>query len=382
MRKHKQKFKTLIIGKSTIFKSLIILLAIASSIPTYKYMKNFTFLSPEQLLRLSVCAIEHILPNANTSYTLEKFNFIKLVATKASGFDVFVEKQPQLYSNKEQAVSVSYTSVSEDTLPKPSLPPVETGNIKEKNINSYTSVAIDNKTGYNINVDELLNSPLQIKNTPDSPLVLIVHTHTTESYTPSETYNYTPQANWRTCDENFNMIRVGNKFAEILSSKGVNVIHDKSINDYPSYNGSYSKTLGIINTYLKKYPSIQIVIDIHRDSITAKDGTRYKVSTEIDKKRTAQIMIVMGTDEGGLSHPNWSENLKLGLKLQSKLNSTYNNIARPLSIRKERFNTHATNGSMIIEIGTDANTLDEALLCAEYSANVFADVINSHIKKD
>lgn len=385
MNHSKRRFKAIIIEKNTIIKSASGLLTLVVAFSSFKYIGKSFSLHPEQIYRFAGYSVESILPHANSDNTFEKFGFIRQAAVKASGLELFIEKRTSsLNTDPYFTAPVSlYTPLSEDDFKQNTQTntPIDTSNIKEKEINtSYGFVSIDNKTNFNIDTNALLTAPLSLKNTPGEPLVLIVHTHTTESYTPTEAYNYTPQSNWRTTDENFNMIRVGNKFAEGLSNAGINVIHDKSINDYPSYNGSYTKTLGVINSYLEKYPSIQIVIDIHRDSMTASDGTRYKVSTDIDGKKTAQIMIVMGSSEGGLSHPNWQENLKLGLKLQSRLNTSYNNIARPLSIRKERFNTHATKGSMIIEIGTDANTMDEALLCAEYSSKVFADVINSEIK--
>ncbi len=379
MKSHKRRFKAFIIEKTTILKFLLLILAICVLVSTYKYIKPFITISHESFFNFSIFSIESTLPDTKNQGTFERIGFIKLVAAKASGLDFFDSRQ----SAPIQSLStpIPYTPVTASELKESYTAPIDVGNIKEKENNfSYNSVAVDNKTSFNIDIDNLLNAPLSIKNSENSPLVLVVHTHTTESYTPSEAYNYTPQSNWRTLDTNFNMIRVGEKFSETLSNCGINVLHDKSINDYPSYNGSYKKTLQIIEDYIKKYPSIQIVVDIHRDSITAADGTRYKVSTEVSNAKAAQVLLIVGTSEGGLSHPNWRENLKLGLKLQSKLNSTYSNIARPLSIRKERFNTHATIGSMLLEIGTDANTLDEALLSAEYSAKAFADVIKSEIK--
>ncbi|MBQ4160120.1 MAG: stage II sporulation protein P [Clostridia bacterium] len=237
-------------------------------------------------------------------------------------------------------------------------------------------IFVDNATSYDINIAQLLSEPLQLKTSADVPRVLIVHTHTTESYTPEGQDYYAPSDSTRTQDKTQNVVRVGEEIARTLTEKGINVLHDTTINDYPSYNGSYTKTLGIIEWYLERYPSIQIVLDIHRDGMTRSDGTKLKVTADIHGEKAAQVMLVIGTNEGGLTHENWRENLKLGLRVQDKLTSLYPKLARPLNLRKERFNQHATPGSMIVEVGTDGNTLAEAITAGKYFATAFAEVLH------
>ncbi len=255
-------------------------------------------------------------------------------------------------------------------------PIVETSSIIGSTTNTGENKAIylNNETSFDIDINALLSEPLSIKK-KDGPFVLIVHTHTTESYTPPDQNSYSPDESTRTQDTNYNVVRVGEIMAHELEAAGIETIHDKTINDYPSYSGSYKKTLGIIESYLKKYPSIQVVLDVHRDGMTKNDGTKMKVCADINGEKASQVMVLCGSSEGGLKHENWKENLKLGLRIQDALTKNYPGLARPLHFVKERYNQHATKGSMILEVGTDGNTLDEALVCAKYTARAIADVL-------
>ncbi len=234
---------------------------------------------------------------------------------------------------------------------------------------------INNHTGFDVNIAQVLKSPLSVKPEKGKPLVLIVHTHTTESYTPPGQDYYTSGDSTRTQDKSKSVVKVGDELAAQLKNAGINVIHDTTINDYPSYSGSYKKTLGIIEGYLKKYPSIQMVIDVHRDGMSKDDGTKLKVCTDINGEKAAQVMLVMGTSEGGLKHDNWMENLKLGMRIQDRITRDYPHLARPLDLVKERYNQHATPGSMILEVGTDGNTLAEACAAAKYAGRAIGAVL-------
>lgn len=238
------------------------------------------------------------------------------------------------------------------------------------------AIYIDNDTGYDVDIANLLNSPPDIQNSSNAPTVLIVHTHTTESYTPEGQSSYNAAETTRTRDKTKNVVRVGEEIARTLTDAGINVLHDTTINDYPSYNGSYTKTLGIIEWYLAHYPSIQVVLDVHRDAMSKTDGTKFKTTAEVGGEKTAQVMLVVGTNEGGLLHENWQENLKFGLHVQDKLTTLYPNLARPINLRKERFNQHATPGSVIVEVGTDGNTLSEACRAGRLFATALAAVLN------
>lgn len=225
---------------------------------------------------------------------------------------------------------------------------------------SADALSISNQSGKSVDTQKLLKTELNLSLT-DEPTVLIVHTHTTESYTPSQLYNYIPTETCRTTDESFNMVAIGKIIAQRLGEKGVNVIHDKTVNDKPSYSASYAKSLKLVESYIKKYPSIKIVIDVHRDAI----GDNTKTLTSFDAQ-ASQVMLVIGTNGSGLTHPDWETNLAFALKLQNEMNSLYPSLARPINLRKERFNQHTAPFAFILEVGTNGNTLEEAKKGAEY----------------
>lgn len=236
---------------------------------------------------------------------------------------------------------------------------------EEKGYKSINGIYINNQTKKSVDISALLNKDLDIS-LSDSPSVLILHTHTTESYTPSASYNYTPTETDRTTDLNYNTVAVGDVIYQKLTEQGINVIHDKTINDQ-SYSKSYSNSLKLAKSYIEKYPSIQIIIDVHRDAIITKDGVKLRPVTKFDPS-CAQMMLVIGTNESGLDHSDWQTNLSFALKLQHKMNSLYPSLARPINLRRERFNQHTAPYAFILEAGTNGNTLDEAKKGAELFA--------------
>ncbi|MBR5535661.1 MAG: stage II sporulation protein P [Clostridia bacterium] len=245
---------------------------------------------------------------------------------------------------------------------------------EEKGYKSIDGIYINNETKKNFDIQALLNKKLDLS-ISDSPSVLIVHTHTTESYTPSEKYNYIPTETDRTTDLNFNMASVGDVIYQTLTENGINTIHDKAINDHPSYSGSYAKSLKLVKSYMEKYPSIKIVIDVHRDAIVTASGTKMRPLASLDPP-CAQVMMVVGTNDSGLEHPHWQDNLSFALKLQHKMNSLYPSLARPVNLRRERFNHHLAPYAFILEVGTNGNTLDEA----QEGARLFAESLLSLLK--
>mgnify|MGYP002442402645 FL=1 len=173
------------------------------------------------------------------------------------------------------------------------------------------------------------------------------------------------------------MVSVGNIVADKLNAAGITTLHDTTEHDYPKYTGSYSRAAKTINGYLKKYPSIKIVLDLHRDA-AANGNDKIKLTTEIGGKRAAQVMLVMGSQSGSQTHfPNWKENLKLALRLQQTLENKYPTLARPLSLTSSGYNESLTKGSLLIEFGTDANTVEEAHYSAGLVGNALADLLNN-----
>ena len=205
----------------------------------------------------------------------------------------------------------------------------------------------------------------------EGPQVLIIHTHSCESYTPSEGYEYEVSGDFRTLDKSASVIAVGDRLAAELEARGVGVIHDTSYNDYPSYNSSYAVAREKIQGYLAEHPSIRIVIDLHRDAMEVP----VREATELDGQAVAKLMLVVGTDEGGLYHPDWARNLSCALKLQALTNRSAPGLCKDLSFRRERFNGDLCPGEMIVEVGSTGNTLPEALAAAPYLARSIAELL-------
>ena len=227
---------------------------------------------------------------------------------------------------------------------------------------------LDNETDYDPDLADLVARPLRWDLTQDQPTVLILHTHGTESYTPAPGEDYSESGDYRTLDEGYNMISIGELVANRLENAGISVIHDRAFHDYPSYNGSYSNARQSMETILAEHPGICLVLDLHRDAAATATG-QMDTSATVNGQESAQLMIVVGTDDGGLSHPNWQENLSLGLKLQLQLEKSHPGLCRPVNLCAERFNGDESPGALLIEVGAAGNTRPEAILAASALAD-------------
>ena len=214
---------------------------------------------------------------------------------------------------------------------------------------------------YPVDRQALLTQPSALDFSAAGPKVLIVHTHSSEAYTQEAGWEYTPSDTLRTSDPTRSVIRVGDEIASVLESHGIETLHDTALNDYPSYNGAYARMQTTIEGYLARYPSIQMVLDVHRDATSDANGDPTGSVVTVNGETCAQVMLVMGTDEGGLEHPDWRENLANALKLQALLNRSYPGLCKAIDLRTERFNEHETPGSMLAEFGSTGNTLQEAI---------------------
>ena len=247
-----------------------------------------------------------------------------------------------------------------------------------ENYDSAGGVYIFNRTAQKVDVAAMAAAGVTLDlGDGEKPQVLIMHTHGSEAYAQSGSDVYTETDTARTTDENFNVIRVGAEMARIFSELGLNAIHDKTLYDYPVYSGSYDRSREAVEAYLTKYSSIKIILDIHRDALIDNDGTVYKAVTAIDGVKTAQVLLVVGSDDGGFEHPRWKENLTLAVKLQQTMNSLWPTLARPITLRASRFNQQLTPGSLLVEIGCHGNTLQEALAGARLFARAAGQVFLS-----
>ncbi len=237
-----------------------------------------------------------------------------------------------------------------------------------------SELSIKNDSSTELDLDALKNEPMELSLSREGPQVLIIHTHGSEAYTPTAEDMYTESDPYRTEDRDKNVIHVGDVLAEVLEAKGLEVLHDREIYDYPSYTGSYSRSGTAVEEYLGQYPSIGLVIDLHRDALGNGD-TVYKTRAETKSGECAQVMLLVGTGDNGLAHPNWRENLKLGLYLQSAMEESYPTLARPLSVKSERYNQHLSPGSLILEVGSSGNTLAEAVRAVELFGDAAGDAL-------
>lgn len=284
-----------------------------------------------------------------------------------------------VFTEKGDAITV-FNAVGEDIEneayePPEYEPPAQTESSAEKSIISH-NLSITNATNYNINASELESTNLVYDASGADPKVLIVHTHGCETYSDAAGTGLGNNRTYRTTDTEKNMVHIGSILHKQLSDAGIAAIHDKTLCDHPSYNKSYINSMAVIEEYKKNYPSIGFVFDIHRDAITSEDGSPVKLTYSApDKTKSAQAMIVCGTDAMGLYHPYWKDNLILALKIQKVLETKHPGFMRPVNLRRERFNMHETKGSLIFEIGTHGNTLEEAEKAIKYLADGIVEVI-------
>ena len=214
-------------------------------------------------------------------------------------------------------------------------------------------------------------------NSPD-PQILIMHTHATEDYRLSAGLWYRPGDGSRTTDRDLNMCAVGRVMADTLNAAGLNTLHDETLNDYPSYTGSYANSRAVVQQYLAQYPSIKVVLDVHRDAIERENGTRCAPVCSIDGRQAAQVMIICGCDNGtSVQLPAWRQNLRFAAAWERSMEAKYPGLTRPVLFSYRFYNQDLTTGSLLIEIGGHGNNLNEALYAGYLAAQGLADALLS-----
>ncbi|MCL2512907.1 MAG: stage II sporulation protein P [Oscillospiraceae bacterium] len=244
--------------------------------------------------------------------------------------------------------------------------------------NTYKNVSVRNATSQKIDVKAVLNSKLGLK-VPDNPkpAVLIFHTHTSESFMLTNADFYSDSFPTNSFKNSRNMVRIGEEIAGKLEEARISVIHDTVLHD-EKYTGAYDHSRKTAKEYLKKYPSVKVCLDVHRDSIQLKSGTRIKPAAEIGGKKAAQIMIITGAEEGKIKDfPNWETNLNFAVKLQNKAETMYRGLMKPIFFAPRKYNMDLTPYSLLLEIGSDANTIEEAV----YSAGLIGEVLAGFLQE-
>lgn len=221
-------------------------------------------------------------------------------------------------------------------------------------------VQLHDLVDYEPDVEQLLLSPLDWDLTGDAPKILILHTHGTESYTQQPGEIYEEDSDYRTFNSSYNMLSIGEELTQVLTAGGISVLHDRTLHDYPSYSGSYDHARETIWAYLDAFPTITMVIDLHRDALDFEQDPQLTTLASVGGNRSAQLMLVAGTDHN-VPYSGWQENLAMGVKLTAVLEKMYPGITRPIQLRPQRFNLDMTPGSLLVEVGANGNTHSEAV---------------------
>ncbi len=247
----------------------------------------------------------------------------------------------------------------------------------------YKNVRVKNTTETkNLDIKQILSEPLELSVDKSKPAVLIFHSHTSEGYEMIEREWYAEGYTARTNDENRNVVRVGKEIADYLTKSGYTVIHDKTIHD-ESYNDSYPKSRKTVAKHLEEHPEIQIILDIHRDSMSQNNGDKIKPINTIAGKKAAQLMIITGAEEGKVKDfPDWEYNLRFAVHLQKKCETMFPGLMRPMLFSQRKYNMDMTHFSLLIEMGSEANTLDEACYSGRMLASALASLMDEYVKEE
>lgn len=279
------------------------------------------------------------------------------------------------------------TAPEETTPPEPDKPEDEAAPsypvIGETLANYDLLTSMSNETSYAPDMEKLLAegrgtgrcAEIYKEYGADAPVVLIVHTHGTEAYIQEGKDTYTEEDPFRSSDRAQNVVAVGDVIEKVLESEGINVIHCTEMFDEESYRDSYSKSYAATAKYLEEYPSLAYVFDVHRDSVIRGDMTNIATLAYSGDRKIAQSMIVVGTDEGGADHPAWEDNLSLALSIQNKMMEKSDTLPRKINLRSAAFNQGLCSGSLLLEIGSCANTLTEAKCAAVLTAMSIAEAV-------
>ncbi len=286
--------------------------------------------------------------------------FVPNLSPKIVSFMIFMQTGRVVRPNNI-SFSPQPTQPLEETQPAP--PPPTEPELPVFSAGEANAIGITAGFSYAADLPALLTKPLNWNLTGDGPKVLIVHSHGSESFAPTGEYQETTA--YHTLNTDYNMVSVGSFVAEKLEAAGISVLHDTTLHDEPSYNASYNNSRKSVQAYLEEYPSICLVLDLHRDSIEDEAGNQVVQTVFAQGETLAPLMLVVGTDYGGLEHPQWQENLALALKLQTQLEDICPGICRNINLRTQRFNQDLSSGAMLVEVGASGNTRQEALGAAE-----------------
>ena len=221
----------------------------------------------------------------------------------------------------------------------------------------------------------LAQGPPALPDPAEGPAVLIFHTHTSESYLPADNGVFYKDYPTRSKNPAQNVVRVGEAVRAALEARGIGVIHDTAIYD-DAYEGAYARSREGVKRLLAENPSVKIVLDVHRDAIYPTETSAIKPTAVIGGEKTAQIMIIAGAEEGLVTDfPDWEENLRFALALQNAAQTKYEGLMKPVYFCQRKYNMDLTPCSLLLEFGSDTNTLEEALRAGRLLGDTLAELI-------
>lgn len=348
--------------------TIVIVIALTKFFSGFKNKLNIDKNAFLSCLDIEIPSIKLANKQENMQTNMQPQKPLKMALDMELGILGSVEKNEEVENTKEEKKEESKDAEEE-------LKEAQTGlntevlesNVPEKYTSEYNGVKIRNETDIKL-TKEMLTPNVDV-NTEN---IVIYHTHTCESYTPTENYKYKASGNFRTLDINYSVARVGTELTKYMQHYGYNVIHDTTLYDYPSYSESYDRSLKAVAKILQENEETDVLFDIHRDAIG--DST-YAPTVKIGDEEAAQLMFVIGSDGGGSEHDNWNENLKLAIKIQEKANELYPGLFKPIILRNSRYNQQLAKGASIIEIGATGNTMEQCLTSMKYLSKVLSEVL-------
>lgn len=348
--------------------TIVIVIALTKFFSGFKNKLNIDKNAFLSCLDIEIPSIKLANKEENMQTNMQPQKPLKMALDMELGILGSVEKNEKVENTKEEKKEESKDAEEE-------LKEAQTGlntevlesNVPEKYTSEYNGVKIRNETDIKL-TKEMLTPNVDV-NTEN---IVIYHTHTCESYTPTENYKYKASGNFRTLDINYSVARVGTELTKYMQHYGYNVIHDTTLYDYPSYSESYDRSLKAVAKILQENEGTDVLFDIHRDAIG--DST-YAPTVKIGDEEAAQLMFVIGSDGGGSEHDNWNENLKLAIKIQEKANELYPGLFKPIILRNSRYNQQLAKGASIIEVGATGNTMEQCLTSMKYLSKVLSEVL-------
>ncbi len=294
-----------------------------------------------------------------------------------------------LHANAAPSTTTTVTNAVTTVTDSPSLPAVSVtppkkdgsgGVIYTRQLTSGDTreygLALRNSSGKTVDIAAALKTPLTPKFTKtNTPQVLIIHTHTTEGYMLYDAGYYNAADRERTHDQQRSVCAVGAALKDTLAAEGIVAIHDTTLHDQP-YSGAYTRSAKTVENYLKQYPSIQVVLDLHRDALMEGATGLVKPTVTVNGKKAAQVMLIAGVvSTSALPNPHAAQNFALAAQWQKALTADYAGLMRPLSTVGSRYNQHLHAGYLLVEVGSEANTVAEAVYSAELLGKTLAELL-------